>query len=59
MEGLFKINTAMIIDLIKKIIIAILQQTGALDELGGIGVDFETYIDQIFTKPDESGTTAP
>ena len=59
MDGLFNINTAMIVDLIKKIIIAILQQTGALDELGGLGIDFETYIDQLFSKPDETGTTTP
>ena len=59
MEGILNINTAMVIELIKKIIIAILQKAGAFDELGDLGIDIETYIDQLFYTPEETGTTAP
>ena len=57
MEGVLNINTEMIVDLIKKIIIAILKKAGAFDELGGLGIDFEGYIDQLFFSSEETGTT--
>ena len=57
MEGVFNLNAAVIVELLKNIIIAILQKTGALDELDGLGIDFQDYVSRLISKPETDDST--